>query len=344
MWRAWQRLPILYQVLLGNALVILIGAVGGTAITKQLLQASSIELTIFFATVGIILSIGINYFLLRTALRSINLLEHTVERIDRGDTTVRAEVNHIADPQLRHFAQSLNTMLDRLAAHTRTLETNRAQLRQLSGQVLRAQEDERKRIARELHDDTSGSLARILLNLQMCEDTAPAGWTDLRAKLRATRTLSEQTLENVRKMIFDLRPALLDDLGLAAAIRWYAKTNLEPSGIQTQFELPSAVRGSPIIETALFRIAQEAINNIVRHARARHVTIHLSQTTTHWTLSVRDDGQGFDPTTLSAALTEQRWGLFGVRERVTLLGGTCQVDSSAGKGTQLQIEIPIEKT
>jgi two-component system sensor histidine kinase UhpB len=345
MFRWWNRLPILYKVLSGNAVVILIGAIGGTYLTQQLLEVSGIELALFFATAGIVLSLVINYFILRSALRSIDRLERTVERIDRGDTAVRADAAEMDDPQFRHFAQSLNTMLGRLAAHTRMIEANRAQLRRLSGQVLSAQEDERKRIARELHDDTSGALARVLLNIEMCEELVPDGWRELREKMRGTRILAEQTLENVRKMIFGLRPTLLDDLGLAAAVRWYAKSNLEPLGIQVQFEASNDLgRASATLETAMFRIAQEAITNVLRHAEARHVNIQLVRTLTHLALIVQDDGCGFDARAAAhEAVTDQRWGLFGVRERVALLGGTFDIESSVGKGTALKVELPIEK-
>jgi len=256
---------------------------------------------------------------------------------------VRADLQKIEDPQLQRIAQSLNTMLGRLAAHTRMIEANRAQLRRLSGQVLSAQEDERKRIARELHDDTSGALARVLLNLEMCQESMPEGMYAAREKMRATRMLTEQTLENIRKMIFDLRPTLLDDLGLAAAIRWYAKNNLEAAGVQAQLDLANGLRGASTIETALFRIAQEAIGNIVRHANAKHATIQLSQTSTHWVFVVQDDGRGFAATPVfrDESLAAYRWGLFGIRERVELLDGTFQIESAEGKGTTLRVEIPI---
>ncbi len=345
MLRWWNRLPILYKVLSGNAVVIIIGAIGGTYITQRLLEASGIGLALFFATVGILLSLLINYYILRSALRSIDVLERTIEGIDRGDTAVRANVVEIDDPQFQHFAQSLNTMLGRLAAHTRMIEANRAQLRRLSGQVLSAQEDERKRIARELHDVTSGALARVLINIGMYEDLVPDDWTELREKIRATRVLCEQTLENVRQMIFGLRPTLLDDLGLAAAVHWYAKNNLEPADIQVQFETSNDLGRAPAtVETALFRIAQEAITNIIRHANATHVNIQLSRTPTHWVFIVQDDGRGFDPrTTAHESTTDHRWGLFGVHERVALLGGTFNIESATGSGTTLSVEIPIEK-
>ena len=342
--RAWERAPILEKVLLGNAFVIIVGAIGGTFITNLLVHVSGIALALFFATVGILLSLFINTYILKSALRPMEVLQRTVEDIDRGATAVRAPVDEIGDPQLKGLAQALNTMLERLAGHTRLIEASRAQVRQLSGQVLSAQEDERKRIARELHDDTSGSLARVLLNIEMCEETIPEGLPEVRAKLRETRVLAEQTLENVRKMIFGLRPTLLDDLGLAAAVRWYAKNALEPAGIQVQFEASSNLgRASATIETALFRIAQEAITNIVRHAEARHARVQLSRERSKLLLLVQDDGRGFDVSAAERAPDgARRWGLFGIGERVQVLGGTFSIESGLGKGTTLRVELPAE--
>ncbi len=342
--RTWDRAPILYKVLVGNAIVVITGAIGGTFITNALVDVSGVALALFFASVGILLSLVINYYILRSALRPMDSLQRTVERIDRGDTAVRAPVAEIGDPQLKGLAQALNTMLERLAAHMRMIESSRAQVRRMSGMVLSAQEDERKRIARELHDDTSGALARVLLNIEMCEDLLPEGLVEIRDKMRGTRILAEQTLENVRKMIFDLRPTLLDDLGLAAAVHWYAKNSLEPAGIQVQVDASSHLgRSAPAVETAMFRIAQEAINNIVRHAHAQHATVQLKREQSNWVLSVHDDGCGFEVNAPDKSSNgNHRWGLFGVQERVELLGGTLEIQSGIGRGTTLRVEIPVE--
>jgi two-component system sensor histidine kinase UhpB len=339
----WDRAPILYKVLIGNAIVIVVGAIGGVYLTDLLVDVSGTALALFFATVGILFSLVINYVILRSALRPMERLQRTVERIDRGDTAVRAPVEEIGDPQLKSFAQALNTMLGRLAAHMRMIERNRAQLRRLSGQVLSAQEDERKRIARELHDDTSGALARVLLNLEMCEELLPEDLAEVRAKMRATSQLTEQTLENVRKLIFDLRPTLLDDLGLAPAVRWIAKNTLEPVGVQVHFETNAHLgRAAAPVETAMFRIAQEAVTNIARHAEAHHARLSLSLEQSNLVLCIEDDGKGFD---VAASEREtngnHHWGLFGLRERVELLGGTLQLKSEPGRGTSLRVEIPV---
>ncbi len=343
---AWDRASILERVLIGNSIVIILGALAGTSITHLFVGSiSGFALALFFATVGILLSLLINSYILQSALRPMDTLQHTVERIDRGDTTVRAPVEEIGDPQLHELAQALNTMLERLAAHTKEIEANRVQVRRLSGQVLSAQEDERKRIARELHDDTSGALARVILNLEMCEDILPEDMVEVRGRMRSTRVLAEQTLENIRQMIFDLRPTLLDDLGLAAAVRWYAKNCLEAAGIQVQVEASNQLgRATAAIETGMFRIAQEAINNVIRHANARHVLVQLFRQESKWVLLVQDDGRGFDVKSLPPTSNgEHHWGLFGVQERVDLLGGTFRVESGVGEGTTLKVEIPVDK-
>jgi two-component system sensor histidine kinase UhpB len=344
MMRLWNRAPILYKVLIGNAAVIVVGAIGGTYISQRLLPNSGPELALFFATAGILLSLAINYAILQNALRPMSLLQATVERIDRGDTLVRAPVQEIGDPQLQRLANSLNTMLERLASHTRTIAANRDQLSRLSGQVLRAQEEERKRIARGLHDDTSGALARVLLNLEMVDAVLPNGLSDAHDKIGASRVLTEQTLEDIRKIIFDLRPTLLDDLGLGPAVHWYAKENLERAGIEVEVDASKNLgRSTPSIEIAFFRIAQEAISNIIRHSEARHATIRLSREGSRWALLVHDDGLGFDPSAADRAIQgDGRWGLMGIQERVNLFGGTWTIESKRGEGTTLRVEIPVE--
>ena len=344
MLRVWKRAPILHKVLVGNAVVVVVGAIAGTYITQRLLQASGLELSLFFAAAGIMLSLAINYAILRSAFRPMTLLQATVERIDRGDTIVRAPVQEIGDPQLQRFAHSLNTMLERLASHTRTIEANRDQFSRLSGQVLGAQEEERKRIARGLHDDTSGALARVLLDLEMAEAVIPNGLAEAHEKIQATRALTQETLENIRKIIFDLRPTLLDDLGLGPAVRWYAKENLERAGIEVKVDASNTLgRASPTVEIALFRIAQEAISNIIRHSQAKHANIRLYREGSRWVLVVQDDGTGFDPSAPEDGRAgDGRWGLMGVQERVNLFGGNWTIESRLGGGTTLCVEMPVE--
>jgi len=337
------RLPIFYKILIGNSLIIIVGAIGGTWLTKELIDDVGFALVMFFVACGIVLSIFVNFFVLKSALKPLANLQHTVEQVYRGNTQVRANLDEASDPELARLAAALNTMLDRLAAHARTIEAHRQQLRILSGQILSAQEDERKRIARELHDETSQALTTLLINIEMAQSAIPATHVATREKLVATYRLAERILEGVRELVFALRPTMLDDLGLAPAIHWYAKNYLEPAGVQVFIETARLdKRLPPQVETALFRIAQEAMNNIVKHAQARTARIRLVTDDSHAVLTVEDDGRGFDvEAVLRSTDKEQKLGLFGIQERVALLGGTFTLDSRPSQGTRLVVKAPL---
>ncbi|MBI5651374.1 MAG: sensor histidine kinase [Chloroflexi bacterium] len=310
-------------ILIAHALALTITALGGAFIARAWNSADQ-WLAILFALIGIAIVFAINYAILHRALAPLDALPKMIAQIQRDESNVPS-----GDPQL-----------DRLVG---IIETNRAHARRLSAQVLRAQEDERKRIARELHDDTSGSLARLLINVAMCENLLTEESAQVREKMYATRLLAEQTLENIRKLIFDLRPTMLDDLGLAAAVRWYAKTNLDAAGIEMQFGSAKLGRAPSPIETALYRIAQEAITNIIRHSRAHTAQITLARENSRIVLIVRDDGQGFDINAKHPNTgCDDCWGLFGMNERAQLLGGACAIESRVGAGTTVRVEIPAE--
>ncbi|MBI5565768.1 MAG: GAF domain-containing protein [Chloroflexi bacterium] len=220
---------------------------------------------------------------------------------------------------------------------------------QVRGELFRkaigAQEEERKRIARELHDDTSQALTALLYAAEEGLDTP-----DLAAvhkKLLHMRELAQRTLDGVHKLIFDLRPSMLDHLGLVPALRWYAQSRLEPKGMRVVIDqIGEAPRLPPEMETCLFRVVQEAINNIVRHAAARNVSILFGLTDRAVTTYIEDDGIGFDPIELTVLTESLRGlGLMSMRERVELVGGTLDLDSSPGAGTRIHIRVPtIEGT
>ncbi|MFQ6058799.1 MAG: histidine kinase [Anaerolineae bacterium] len=338
------NLPIFYKILIANSLIIIVGAIGGTWLTRHFIQQSNFALASFFALSGIALSILINFFVLKTALQPLSSLQETVEKVYQGDTQVRASLEGVSDPDLNRLAAALNVMLDRLEAHTRTIETHRQQLRALSAQVISAQEEERKRIARELHDETSQALATLIINLDVAEQSLPDELAQTKETLMATRELASQTLEEVRKLVYDLRPTVLDDLGLIPALRWYAKNHLEKMGIQVRLKAKGCTeRLPPQVETAIFRIAQEAMNNIVKHAQARSALLRLGIEDSQVALLVEDDGRGFDVEQVLHATEERRLGLFGIEERVALLGGTFTIESQPGQGTRLRIQVPLHE-
>lgn len=204
--------------------------------------------------------------------------------------------------------------------------------------LITAQEDERRRIARELHDEAGQALTALILNLEMAEQSRQAVDPQRLARLRG---IAEDTLAELRRMIYDLRPTILDDLGLAAAVRWYVKENIEPQGLHVTMTITRADDRLPHhIETAVFRIVQEALTNIVKHAQAHRAAIDIAVTPQDVRVLITDDGRGFD----ASAVTTRReggMGLLGMRERAELLGGRLRLASREGDGTRVEVVIPV---
>lgn len=215
---------------------------------------------------------------------------------------------------------------------------------QLLAKSIRAQEDERRRIARELHDETGQSLNALIFGLKAAElaiASDPAHGRDLVGRLKAAAGDAVRELQTV---IYDLRPSVLDDLGLLPALRWYAETRLESQGIDVVWEVVGEERRLlPDIETALFRIAQEAITNIIKYADASVVSVRLSIIDTAVSLRIEDNGRAFDLAEVFANREEngRGLGLLGMNERAELLGGQLKVLSTKELGTHVWAEIPL---
>lgn len=220
----------------------------------------------------------------------------------------------------------------------------REQLRgELLEKVITAQEDERKRIARDLHDDTSQSLSALIYSLEALE--ARCADATVRGALATMRQRVAQILDGIHKLIFDLRPSMLDHLGLCVALRWYAETHLQPLGMRVHLEEHGTNRRlPPQMETALFRVVQEAINNIAKHSGARNVRLNFDCSNGALRIEVEDDGIGFDVNEIAPATDLRRGlGLVGMQERVGLLGGKITVHSYPGQGTHVAIYVPLEE-
>jgi len=210
-----------------------------------------------------------------------------------------------------------------------------------------AQEDERKRIARELHDDTAQSLTALALAIETALQANVSTASDVKALLEPARPLAQRVYGEISRIIHDLRPSLLDDLGLTEAIGWYADHRLRPLGVQVTLEAPESDRRlTPEMETTLFRVAQEAMSNVAKHARAENVTLSVDIKPDGVVLEVDDDGCGFDiKNTLAGGKNGKNgssFGLLGMRERVHLLGGTLSVESQPGQGTSVRVRIPVQ--
>lgn len=211
-------------------------------------------------------------------------------------------------------------------------------------QYIAAQEEERKRIARELHDEPAQLLTGLALAIGAASHMAEPHDGELRRVLASANALTERVSTEIGRIIRDLRPTLLDDLGLMEALESYADTRLRPLGIQVTFETAGTDgRVSPELETALFRVAQEAMSNIARHARAENVNITLEFQEDFAAVDIEDDGQGFDvEATFARGKDGSPFGLMGMRERVDLLGGTLVVESRPGEGTSVRVRVPLQ--
>lgn len=226
------------------------------------------------------------------------------------------------------------------------LRKARERLRKLARQNLVAEEEERRRIARELHDETSQSLSGIALQLQaLIEMSAISGYQDAEfvAGLKKVQSLTVNVHNEVSRLISNLHPALLDTLGLVPAVRQHAETRLQPLDINVTVETRGAVmRFPPDVEAALFRFIQGAIGNIVQHSKARNASLLLEYQSDEFSLSIKDDGQGFDVSEITDVEGGGRGrGLFSMRERIGFLGGTSGIESEIGAGTTVWARVPI---
>jgi signal transduction histidine kinase len=205
-----------------------------------------------------------------------------------------------------------------------------------------AQEAERKRIARELHDDTGQALTALAMGLRGVSKLVEKQPEQVGPQIAELQSISTGALEGLRHLISDLRPSHLDDLGLVAALRWYAEEVNHRSETEISFAVSGdPVRLSPETETTLFRIAQEGIGNIVKHANAKHGTLHLSFDEPCVCLNIADDGKGFDVARALEPGARRAWGLLGIQERAALAGGSLIIDSTPGKGSVIVVSVPI---
>ncbi|MDZ4076623.1 MAG: histidine kinase [Hylemonella sp.] len=214
------------------------------------------------------------------------------------------------------------------------------QSRRLSRRVLEAQETERRRVAMELHDELGQALTAIKINLQVGERFRHQSPAELNTE---NIRIVDEALLQMRRLAYGLRPSMLDDLGLASALRWMAEQTAQRSGLVIRFE-PDVreVRLAPEIEIAVFRIAQEALTNIVRHAHAQNVQMTLQYEGDVLVLDVQDDGCGFDLAAMRArAAAGGSMGVLGMEERATLIGAELLIESSAGLGSRLRLRCPL---
>jgi signal transduction histidine kinase len=267
-------------------------------------------------------------------------------------------VINVASRETRHFTMKdthllqaigdqLGVAIEQSQLYER-LRKARERLRRLARQNLVAEEEERRRIARELHDETSQTLSGLALQLQALVDKAEMSNNQDAEFIAGLKNVQSQTVQvhsEVSRLIADLRPNLLDTLGLIPAVRQHAKDRLQPLGIKVSVETKGAEKRFPSdAETALFRVVQGAIGNIVQHSKAKNATITLEYQPKEFLLNISDDGQGFNVSEITDVEESGRGrGLFSIRERIGILGGTSGVYSEIGVGSTVWARIPISQ-
>jgi signal transduction histidine kinase len=261
-------------------------------------------------------------------------IERTIQRPDGRQ--IASEVNAIP---IEYQGESgalvfIRDISDRKRAEIQLTESSN-RLRELTRRLLSLQEAERRNLARELHDQIGQGLTAIKMNLETAQMRPEA----LNVRLNDAKSLLDQTLDQVRNLSIDLRPSILDDLGLIPALNWYLERFSERTGIETTLHTdPREIDVAPVVATTCFRTAQEALTNVARHARASRVTIHMKCRTDRVDLVIRDDGVGFDP------LQATGLGLIGMRERVEDAGGVLRIRSKPQAGTEIQLNFAHANT
>jgi two-component system sensor histidine kinase UhpB len=335
LWRRMLRVPLFYKILIANAGIALVATVGTTLFTRAILRAGADFPTawvIVIAVASVLATVLVNAIIVRVALSPLKLLERTARAVQTGDMDARVPYSPLRDRELERLTGIFNGMLD-------TLESYQHHLTALTARALNAEEEERKRIARELHDDTAQSLAALLIRLRLLRTIE-----DQQGRAAMIDDFREQVgdaLERVRRFARGLRPAALDELGLVPAIESHVRSLSESVGIPIRIEADHVdAMLSQEAELALYRIAQESISNAVRHAQPTRVVVRIRRESRAVVLSVSDDGRGFEIEEVNTS-QEGGLGIFGMKERASYVGGQVTIRSVRSEGTDVRAVIPV---
>jgi signal transduction histidine kinase len=305
---------------------------------------------LFFGVVLIAIAFLFVIVTTQNVVKRISNLAKASQRIAGGD--LASPVTRLGKDEIGLLAQNLDHMRARLMMSQEELTElykdaqRKEEIRgELLHSLLTVQEEERRRIARELHDETSQTLASLTANLEAAMTLLPTDISKAKAIIRKIQHQSVNIIEEIHRLIYELRPEVLDDLGLVTAIQWLAENTLQKAGITVNFKTRG--RGKRLesqLEITLFRVIQEAVHNIVRHADAKSADISLHFMKNLIKVSVTDDGRGFDVAEAMTAKDRPRGlGLLGMKERVQLMKGNLEIRSRHGGGTEIDIEIPLGK-
>lgn len=283
----------------------------------------------------------------RIADQDLDTPLHAPEGGEIGEMAVALErMRQLLLANIEELSDWNETLEARIGERTEELRQQQALIQQLLRRAIAGQEEERARLSRELHDEIGQTLTAVQLGLDRMARILPPDDARAEKRLKRTRELTEQALADLRRVITDLRPGVLDQLGLVPALSWVADHTLRPLDMAVTIEANGLEQRLPAeIETILFRIAQEAMSNVARHSGASRLSIDLLQTDGRVTMTLTDDGRGFDSSAMTSdADPGRRLGLAGMQERASLAGGQATVESARGQGTIVRVTVPVPQS
>lgn len=338
-WRRW-NLSLFEKVILVNSLMLIVEALAALWVTSHQLESHHYLIDTIFLVVAALIILLTNIVIMQATFRPLFHLLNTIRQVGTGRLQTRAVIP-ISSGEVGELAQAFNSMLD-------SLETAR---REQTRVILQAQEDERRRIGMELHDEAGQNLTALLIHTEVLHQhfrlLSERGLSELAQQTLDTEfqqltQLTQVSLENVRILAQQLRPSVLDDLGLLAAFRWLGEDSEQRLRLHVDLDLDVSAL-EPIIdmlpashETALFRIAQESLTNVARHAHAQTVLIALTATDMQVELVVMDDGNGYQ-----CDKQKPGSGILGMRERASSLNGQLSITSEPEQGTIIKAILPL---
>lgn len=323
--RAFLRVPLFWKILLANGAI-----VAAVVLACDLLEIGGDGFGLILAA-GLAVSMLANAVILRLALSPLQSLEAVVAQVGAGDANARVAASPFEDRELQALRETFNSMLDSGTVY-------RHRLRDLAARAQAATEEERKRIARELHDGIAQSLAALRIRLRVAR--AMKDDAERSQLLEQISAEMGEAMEELRRIARGLRPPALDMLGLAPAIESHARNIADATGMVMELELEDlGHRLPPDAELALYRVVQEALSNVARHSGADTFRVRLGAADSRVFAHVEDNGRGFD---VGATMSDNGGlGLFGMQERAAYVGGTVEIESQPGAGVRVHVTVPL---
>ena len=317
--------PLVDKIIGANAIIIAAGFAYEAVASGPAERATVIAMTVAMVAASIV-----NVALIRIALKPVKELVSLAEQVSAGDFSARGKPSAFADEELSTLGATINSLLDSLAVE-------RKRIRDLGAEVIYAQDSERARVSRELHDSIAQTVAGARLEIAAAMNGASEG---VRSRLSAVNTMLASVTDEVRNVSYGLHPRVAEDLGLESALGMLAKQIRERSGVDVSISVERSSFPIPVrVSATIYRIAQEALKNIEMHACAKKATVNVSSGERFIRIEIMDDGNGFNPDRMNRVTG--RSGLASVRDRVLLAGGAMTIDTRWNEGTRVKAELQI---